>query len=178
MLRGAHAWHYEQIRDAVRLVYPKFDDFLLEPSRLNKNTIVLRWREKDSDYEFGVHQASDGSLRFMCLATLLLQPFDHKNAPFAITLDEPELGLHPYAIGLLADLLQQAASSAQIIVATQSAALLASAAGPEDTLVVTRDGDASRVRRLTESELSPWLESYSLGEIWEKGTITGAGPQG
>jgi predicted ATPase len=178
MLRASHPWHYKEIRDAVRLVYSNFDDFSLEPSRLNEKTIFLSWREKGSSYEFGPHQGSDGSLRFMCLATLLLQPFEHKLAPHTITIDEPELGLHPYAISLLAEIISKASRQVQIIVSTQSAALLSAIDDPESALVVHRNGGSSSIRRLSPDELSPWLDNYSLGDLWEKGVLTGGGPQG
>ena len=79
---------------------PQFNDFVLNPSARNDNYIMLNWIENDSDYLFGPHQISDGSLRFMALATLLLQP--PTTIPSVMILDEPELGLHPSAISLLA----------------------------------------------------------------------------
>jgi predicted ATPase len=91
MLREAHPKHYAQIRSAVRLVVPFFDDFITEPSRLNPNRVFLTWRETRNDYEFSAHQMSDGSLRFICLATLLLQPFDHPNAPEPLQLTSRSL---------------------------------------------------------------------------------------
>jgi predicted ATPase len=130
--------------------------------------IQLEWRERNSDYPFLAHQLSDGTLRFICLAVLLLQP----KPPSTILLDEPELGLHPYAIQLLAGLLQSASKRTQLIVATQSAALV-SEFQPEDLLVLDRVDSTSRITRPTSDQLSAWMDEYSLGEIWEKNIIGG-----
>jgi len=173
MLRNAHPAHYGQIRDTVRMAFPPFDDFVAEPSRLNPNKILLTWRERGRRQEFGPHQLSDGTLRFICLATLLLQPFDHPNAPYTITIDEPELGLHPYAVTLLASLLETASKQVQIIVSTQSASLLGALDDPASVVVVERKNGASEPRRLKLESIDHWLEEYSLGDVWEKGVIGG-----
>ena len=113
---------YEMIRGTVRLVAPFFDDFILEPQALDEDKIQLEWRHRGSDAYFDASSLSDGSLRFIALATLLLQPI--RLLPSLIILDEPELGLHPYAITMLCSLVKQAATRAQVILATQSPLLL------------------------------------------------------
>ena len=116
---------YLRIRDVVRLAAPFFDDFLLRPMPGNEEMIQLEWRQRGSDYPFRAHQLSDGTLRF-CLATVLLQP----SPPPTMLFDEPELGLHPYALTLLGNLFRQAVRTSgksvlqQIIISTQSAPLL------------------------------------------------------
>ena len=92
--------------------------------------------------------------------------------PSLILLDEPELGLHPYAITLLASLLKQASVDSQIIVATQSSVLL-DHFEPEDVLVADRVGGATTLRRLEGEKFSGWLEDYSLGQLWEKNQFGG-----
>ena len=170
---------YTLIRDTVRLVAPFFDDFLLRPRASNGDEILLlEWTQKNSDYPFHPSQLSDGTLRFIALATALLQP----NPPATILLDEPELGLHPYALEILASLIKKAVvlrrprfSKTQLIVSTQSVILL-NAFTPEDIIVVDRAEGESRFRRLTEQELSVWLaEEYTLGELWQK-NVYGGGP--
>lgn len=173
MLKQAHPAHYREVVETVRLAFPLFDDFVLEPSRLNPNKLLLTWKERGSDYELGPHQLSDGTLRFICLTALLLQPFEHPDAPHIVTIDEPELGLHPYALNLLASMLQQASEKAQLIVSTQSASLLSAVGDPAAVVIVDRKDGASTLRRVTEEELAPWLDDYSLGDIWEKGVIGG-----
>ena len=109
----------------------------------------------------------------MCLATLLLQPFDHVNAPYTITLDEPELGLHPYAVTLLASLLRSASQHVQIVVSTQSASLLSAIDDPAATVVVDRSDKTSKFHRLDATEVEHWLEEYTLVDVWEKGFLRG-----
>jgi len=159
---------YERIQDCVRLVMPSFDDFLLRPSPLEPNSIALEWREQGSDYPFMAHHLSDGTLRFICLATLLLQP----NLPATVLIDEPELGLHPYAIQMLASLLRSASTRTQLIIATQSV-LLIDQLELEDLIVVERSGGASTFKRLQRAEFAHWLEDYSLGELWTKNILGG-----
>jgi predicted ATPase len=135
--------------------------------------IQLEWRQKDSDYPFLASHLSDGTLRFMCLATALLQP----SPPATMVFDEPELGLHPYALTLLANLLKQAAkrTEEQVIVSTQSAQLV-NEFEPEDVIVVERTQGESVFRRLESAKLSGWLEDYTLGELWQK-NVFGGGPR-
>jgi len=168
-LKLKHADFYEKIRETVQLIAPFLDDFLLEPEDQGGNEVVrLEWRQKGSSYPFQPRQLSDGSIRFICLATALLQP----NPPSTIVIDEPELGLHPFALDVLAGLIRDAAERTQLIVSTQSAALL-NHFEPEETIVVDREDGASRFRRLDEKSLSNWIEDFSLGELWQKNVFDG-----
>ena len=171
-LRTADASAYGLIRDMVRLVLPAFDDFRLRVEDRAGNgdeRVRLEWGQKGSDYTFQPFQLSDGTIRFICLATALLQP----DPPATVVFDEPELGLHPHALELLAALLQKAAHRTQVIVATQSSVLV-SEFEPEDVVVVSREGEASTFRRLAREELAAFLADYSLGELWQKNYIDGA----
>jgi predicted ATPase len=169
MLREQHESYYRSIVESVRLVAPFFDDFVYRKG--NPATVDLEWMEKgDPDTPFKAHVLSDGTLRFICLATLLQQPVELM--PPVILLDEPELGLHPFAVNILADLLKLAAEQTQLIVATQSVPLL-SCLEPEDVIVVDRNDNASTFRRLNEEELGKWLGDYSLGELWEMNVLGG-----
>jgi predicted ATPase len=159
---------YERIVATIRLVAPFFDDFLLRPTLDNSDSIRLEWRERGSDYPFLAHHLSDGSLRFICLCTLLLQP----DLPELILLDEPELGLHPYAIAVLADLLRVAARRAQILISTQSVALV-DQFDPEHLLIVERADRATTIRRVEPESLTEWLEEYTIGELWQKNVLGG-----
>lgn len=165
LLGHKHPGSYEQIRETVQRIAPYFDDFELEPDRLNEARILLRWRERSSDHSFSIADLSDGTLRFVCLATLLLQP----NPPPLILLDEPELGLHPAAIGLLSAMLHMASHRTQLIVATQSVELLDAEQDAASVLVVDRDREGrSTAHRLDPEALRDWLADYSLGELWKK----------
>jgi len=167
-LKKTHTHHYQKICDTIQLVAPFFDDFILRPMPENENKIQLEWREKGSDYPFLAYHLSDGTLRFICLTTLLLQP----DLPSTILIDEPELGLHPYAINTLASLIKSAATRTQIIISTQSVPLV-NQFNLEDLLVVNRKNQATVIERLKPEEFTSWLEDYSVGELWEKNVIGG-----
>jgi predicted ATPase len=163
---------YQRIRSTVRMVAPSFDDFALEPQRLNPNNILLNWRQQGSDYLFGPHQVSDGTLRAMALITLFLQP--EEDLPDLLIVDEPELGLHPYALTIVAGLIRAASVQTQVIVTTQSTAFL-DQFGVDEIIVVDSEQGASQFRRLDPEQLKDWLEEYSVGELWQKNVI-GGGP--
>jgi predicted ATPase len=165
-LRDAESTAYRRIVGAVRQVAPFFRDFVLQPE--NNDRIRLRWRQLGSDAVFSANQMSDGTLRFVCLVTLLLQP----ELPSLVVLDEPELGLHPFAIVQLADLLRQAATRSQVLFATQSVTLI-SQFDLADLIVAERRDGASEFRRPDPELLTQWLADYSLGELWEKNLLGG-----
>lgn len=167
-LREAHADHYRRIVDAIRLVAPFFQDFNLRPDRLNGDRIQLEWRQLGSDQYFNAHALSDGTLRFICLSTLLLQP----DPPPVIVIDEPELGLHPYAITQLADMFRAASVQQQLIVSTQSVTLL-NQVDPEDVIITEQHDGASSFRRPDWPALQSWLSEYAVGELWEKNVLGG-----
>ena len=170
-LRERHPAHYRQVVDAVRIAAPFFGDFLYRDSLNPDDRVELEWfQASDPDTILGTHQISDGTLRFLCLATLLLQPVELQ--PSLILLDEPELGLHPAALTVLAEMLQTASDERQVIVATQSADLVSELA-PEDIVVVDRKDDASVFKRLDGDDLRDWLEDYSLGDLWRMNVVGG-----
>ena len=159
---------FRQVEEHVRLVAPFFDRFVLEPSPLHEDKIKLEWKQKRSDAYFDGYSLSDGTLRFICLAALLLQPAP----PALILLDEPELGLHPYAIHILAGMLEAVSRRSQVLLATQSVTLLNQFA-PADVLVAENEAGSTTFRRLDETALAQWLAGYSLGELWEKNVLGG-----
>ncbi|MEM9453126.1 MAG: AAA family ATPase [Myxococcota bacterium] len=170
LMRERHSSSYKAIRRAVHRIIPFFDDFVLEPLALRSDSIRLEWRHQGSDKHFDVSSLSDGSVRFIALATLLLQPVDLR--PPIILIDEPELGLHPAAIAMLGSLVRMAAEGSQVILSTQSSLLL-DQFEPEDVIVAEREEMATQLRRLDPERLEAWLEDYSLGELWEKNELGG-----
>jgi predicted ATPase len=162
--------NFANVEDTVRQIAPFFDGFQLAPSRLNESRIRFEWREQGSDTYFNAHALSDGTLRFICLATLLLQP----DLPGMVLLDEPELGLHPAAVALLSNLLASAATRTQLLVATQSVTLI-NQLEPPDVWTVDREDEQSVFRHLAGEDMSAWLDDYALGELWEK-NLLGARP--
>ena len=168
-LQKQHPSNFKFIEATIKSIAPFFKGFDLKPLADNKKYIMLEWKDKDdTDTLFDASSLSDGTLRMMCLTTLLLQP----DPPKTIIIDEPELGLHPFAINKLAGLLTVASTKSQIIVSTQSVNLINNFT-PEDIIVVDRIDKQSAFKRLTSAEISGWLEDYSLGEIWDKNIIGG-----
>ncbi len=169
-LKQSHPNSYQKIVKTIRLVAPFFGDFHLRPNPVNADMIELEWVQKGEDLPFKAHYLSDGTLRFICLAAVLLQP--ECRQPATILIDEPELGLHPYAIVVLASLLKSAAINKQIIVSTQSVELV-SEFEPEDLVVVDHKKGESHFSRLESEKLEEWLKEYSLGELWKKNIFGG-----
>ncbi len=170
-MREENGARYQRIQETVQLIAPFFDDFVLEPQMKGESELVrLEWRQQGSSFPFQPWQFSDGTIRFICLATALLQP----KPPSTVVIDEPELGLHPYALEVLAQLLKESAQRTQLIVSTQSAPLL-NQFEPQEVVVVERIEGASHFRRLEAEPLAEWLKDYALGELLQKNVIE-AGP--
>lgn len=170
-LREMEPSTYQRIVRTVQMAAPYFNDFILGPNPLNPEKISLAWKANGSDEPFIAAQLSDGTLRFICLATLLLQPVELQ--PETILIDEPELGLHPYAIQLLAAMIKKAAKHRQIIVSTQSVELL-NEFKAEDVLVVEHKSKTTTFKRVDKEKLAIWLEDdYTLGDLWKHNLLGG-----
>lgn len=165
-LSNRYPEHYEQILETVRQVAPFFGTFVLK--EVGSGETQLLWKDRYSDLLYYPHQLSDGTVRYICLATLLLQP----NPPSTILIDEPELGLHPQAIKLLASLLHEASDRAQLIVSTQSSVLL-DEFEPEQVIVANHQDGETALARQDRSRLEAWLKEYTLGQLWEKNELGG-----
>lgn len=159
---------FKLIEGVIKSIVPYFKRFKLNPDRIKSDMIMLEWEEMDSDMYLDAYSFSDGTIRFIALATVLLQP----NLPDTIIIDEPELGLHPSAINKLAALIKMASQKTQLIVATQSVNLV-NCFEPNDIVVVDRKEHQTIFNHLSSEELSSWLDDYSMGEIWEKNVIGG-----
>ena len=175
LLSKMHEDSYRLIVQTVRQVAPFFADFNLAPQRLNPARIRLEWEHVGTDTYFDAASLSDGTLRFLALATLFLQPLEFR--PSVILVDEPELGLHPYAISLLAAMIRHVSVETQVILATQSSLLL-DHFEPEEILVAEHVDGATQFVRLETERLDAWLENYSLGQLWEKNELRGRPVQG
>jgi len=166
-LRETKPIYYQRIVETLRQIAPFFLDFVLESVNYS---VILQWKECNTDLIFSSHQASDGTLRTMALVTLLLQP--ENDLPGVLILDEPELGLHPYAINIIGGLINSISHHSQVILATQSTILI-DCFEPEDIIVVERKDRQSNFKRLDSENLQDWLEEYSLSELWNKNIIGG-----
>jgi predicted ATPase len=165
-LKDTAPLHYSRIIAAIHRIFPPFKKFIFQ---VTDGTIRMRWTDdKIKTYNFPISAFSDGTLRFIALATLLLQP----RPPQLILLDEPELGLHPYAITILAELLKIASNEAQIIISTQSVQLL-NEFGADSIFVVEQENGATKIDVLSEDKLENWLEDYAMGDLWQMNLIGG-----
>ncbi|MCM1367256.1 MAG: AAA family ATPase [Roseburia sp.] len=170
-LKKEYSENYTQIVDAVKMIAPYFKDFYLEENSSNDD-IILRWQQIGSDDIFNANQFSDGTLRFICLATLFLQPYELQ--PETLIVDEPELGLHPYAITLLSEIIKKTASKKQIILSTQSVDLLNEFAADQIIVVDRNDEAGTTFKQYSEEELKEWLaDDYAMGDLWKKNIIGG-----
>ena len=169
-LKEHYPENHRRIVEAVRLAAPFLDDFVHRKDPGERMELEWFHRDVGRDTPFGPRQLSDGTLRYICLATLLNQP-EHLQ-PDPIIVDEPELGLHPSALALLAETLEQASSKRQIIVSTQSADLVSELA-PEDIVTVERRDGESFFERLNGDRLAEWIEEYTLGDLWRMNVVGG-----
>ena len=170
-IKENHADDYYQILLAIRTVAPFFHDFYFEPQgKAGDESLLLLWNHRDHSEPFSANQLSDGTARFICLVTLFLQP--EKNRPYTIVLDEPELGLHPDAIEVLAEIIKSVSETTQVIVSTQSVEL-ANYFEPEDFIVTEEVGGSSVFKKLDRKPLEVWLDEYKMGHIWTKNLIGG-----
>ncbi len=169
-LKNHHEENYWRIVKTIRLAAPFFGDFHLRSTVDNSEKIQLEWTEQGQDEPFSASALSDGTLRFICLATVLLQPDEFM--PKTILIDEPELGLHPFAITVLGGLMKSTSQEHQIIISTQSVELV-NEFDAEDLIVVDKHGAASTFQRPDTSVLAEWLEEYSLGDLWKKNILGG-----
>ena len=162
--------YYNRIVRYVQKILPYFADFAIDGFPEKQDTVYLFWKKQGTDYILTPNQLSDGTIRFIALATLLLAP--RKIQPDVIVIDEPELGLHPLAIRILANMIKQAAENLQILVATQSPLFL-DFFDANDVLVFEAPNEITTVKRLNQDELSAWAQEYTLSELWDKNVIGG-----
>ena len=158
---------YEDICRQIGRVLPGFDRFDIEEEY---GRVWLRWKAKWTDKTFGAHLTSDGSLRTFALVTLLRMPA--AMLPDVVLLDEPELGLHPSAVGLIGNMIASRSSERQIIVATQSPRLVDSFE-IDQIFVMDLEEGKTKCRKMSRDAYSRWLENYSTGELWEKNVLGG-----
>lgn len=162
--------NYNLIIRTIQMIAPYFRDFYLNPDE--NGNVTLKWQDKYSENIYGVNDLSDGTIRFIALTTLFLQP----NLPQTIILDEPELGLHPVAIAKLSGMIKSVAEKGcQIIVATQSTDLIGHF-DAEDIITVDQKNGESIYQRLSTEDLGVWLEEYTIDELWKRNMIRGGQP--
>ncbi|HJJ42500.1 MAG TPA: AAA family ATPase [Methanocorpusculum sp.] len=160
--------NYDKIEAVISIVYTEFKKFIFSIDEKTKQ-VSLRWIDKCSkDYTHPIKELSDGTIRFAVIASLLLQP----DPPSFIIIDEPELGLHPFAINVLSDMLSLASIKSSILISTQSVQLV-NRFSPDDIIITENRLGQTEIKRLSGSDLEEWLEDYSLGDIWQMNIIGG-----
>jgi len=165
-----HKIVHNRIIKTIQSIAPYFSDFYLHPNQ--EDYVGLQWTDKYSDVVYGVNDLSDGTIRFIALATLFLQP----KLPNTIIIDEPELGLHPTAIAKLAGMIKSAAAKGcQVIVATQSTDLVSHFL-PEDIVTVDQVNGESKFKRLDSNELQEWMNDYTIDDLWKRNIIATGQP--
>ena len=170
-LKQNYKEYYIEIIETIKLVAPYFQDFILVPDEENQKQIALRWKQIGFRDIFDASEFSDGLLRFICITALLLQPYEL--LPTTIIIDEPELGLHPFAITILSEMIRQLPEDNQIIISTQSSDVL-NEFDVEEVIVIHRDQGKTVCKRLNYQELEIWLDNdYTLAELWKKNILGG-----
>jgi predicted ATPase len=168
-LRETERDRFEAIEDSLHAAFPAFERLDFPP--VAAGTLALAWREKGLSRPLYMHQLSEGTLRFLWLATLLQSP-----GLTALTLlDEPEVSLHPALLSLLVDLFREASRRTQLVIATHSDTLIRFL-NPDEVVVI--DSDEAGMSTLTWADtldLEEWLKDYSLDQLWHFGRI-GARP--
>lgn len=169
-IKTNHSDSYEQIVKVIRLAAPYFQDFILRENPINPQKIRLEWRKTGCSLPFGAEQLSDGTLRFICLTVLLCLPENMRKD--VICIDEPELGMHPFAIQVISELIKKYATDRQVIIATQSTEFINHFFLSDIVIVNQRDGESS-FERLKQEDFDEWLTDYTIGELWQKNMIGG-----
>lgn len=167
-VRNTDPKRYALIVKQIQRVLPTFKDFVLEAEA---GKVLLRWVGQQSDKVFGSHLTSDGSLRLFCLLTLLNLP--PNRLPDVMFFDEPELGLHPHAITLVAEMFKRLSKKRQIFIATQSPYLV-DCFELENIIVASANHGETMLRHLPREQYQAWLDDeYQLSDIWLKQAVGG-----
>lgn len=166
-LRESNHDRYETIEDTLRAAFPGFEGLNFPPAAAGM--LSLTWKEKQFKDPIYAHQLSEGTLRFLWLASLLQSP----NLSTITMIDEPEVSLHPELLSLLADSMRETAVRTQIIVATHSDRLIRFLK-PQEVVVMDIDEDGCALARWADTiDLEEWLKEYSLDEVWRMGRMGG-----
>lgn len=167
MLRETDSDRFEAIEATLRAGFPSFERLNFPP--VAAGTLAMTWKDKTSKTPFYMHQLSEGTLRFLWLATLLQSP-----GLAAVTLiDEPEVSLHPELLSLLAELLREASQRTQLIVATHADRLVRHLLPSEVVTVDIDKGGAADAKWADEFDLEQWLNEFTLDEVWRMGRMGG-----
>jgi predicted ATPase len=150
----------------TRLAFPDYKRIHFQPDSSGEGKIISSWHSKNLNRPLNLWELSDGMFKYLCLLAVLLRP--HPGS--IICLDEPEVGLHPRLIAIVADLIRSASDTAQVIATTHNPSLV-SHFGPSDVIVVEASNGESQFQRLSERDLAKWLAEFTLGELMAMGEL-------
>ena len=166
-LRESYHGRYEAVEDSLKASFPGFES--LGFPVIGTGMVSMTWNERGFKLPFYMHELSEGTLRFLWLASLLQSP----HLPAITMIDEPEVSLHPELLAILADLLREASDKTQVIVATHSDRLIRFLE-PHEVVVMDVCEDGGATMTWADSlELEGWLKDYSLDEVWQMGEMGG-----
>jgi predicted ATPase len=166
-LREDESDRYEAVMDALRVAFPTFEK--LDLPTVATGQVTLCWKDRNFTNPLYPHELSEGTLRFLWLVTLLQSP----GLPKVTLIDEPEVSLHPEMLQLLTELMREASSRTQLIVATHSDRFVRFLK-PEELIVCDLDEEGgTSVKRADELDLDKWLADYALDELWSMGRLGG-----
>jgi predicted ATPase len=158
---------HEKIRELLRDLKETYLDY---STRILFGRVGLELLESPLDYPLTASRLSDGTLRFLALAAILLNP----DPPRLICIEEPELGMHPDMIRMVAGMIIDASIKTQIIITTHSEHLLSALQHDFDALIAFDAGiSGSVVRNFSQDEYKNWSKDHSLGELWTSGELGG-----
>lgn len=166
-LRESNRNRYETIEDTLRVAFPTFECLNFPP--VAAGMLAMTWKDKGFNKPFFMQELSEGTLRFLWLVSLLQSP----GLSTITMIDEPEVSLHPELLGILADLMREAANRTQLVIATHSDRLIRFLKPGE---VVVMDNDLDGYTSATwgdKLDLEEWLNEYSLDEVWRMGRMGG-----
>jgi predicted ATPase len=167
-IQGLHPETWEEIVELLQTAYPDFQRITFAPEG-GDGKVVLRWWERPYEKQgVSANLLSDGTLKLLCLIAILMNPLP----PPLICIDEPEIGLHPDWIELVAELMQSAAARTQLIVATHSPQIVAKL-DPEQVIVTEKQEGETSLRRLERRDLEKWLKDFNLSDLWLAGHFGG-----
>jgi predicted ATPase len=166
-LRETQRDRFEAVEDAMRSAFPGF--IRLEFPPVAAGILSMTWKEENFTSPLFMNQLSEGTLRFLWLTTLLQSP-----GLTAVTLlDEPEVSLHPELLSLLADLMREASSGTQIIVATHSDRLIRFLQPAEVAVLDLAEDGTTAATWADTMDLDQWLSEYTLDQVWSMGRLGG-----
>jgi predicted ATPase len=166
-LRESDRNRFEAITDSLQAAFPDFEELNFPP--VSAGMLTMTWKDRNFDKPIYMHELSEGTLRFLWLVSLLQSP----NLSTVTMIDEPEVSMYPELLSLLADLMREASTRTQLIIATHSDRLVRFLKPEEVVVMDIGDDGRAAVAWADTLDLEKWLDEYSLDEVWRMGQLKG-----